>query len=187
MRFLAAIILFLQKAARRCRMHLLMPLFGRHGKRFVFDPDGLYTYSNIFVGDDVSISKGACFSATGATLVIGNKVMFGPNVTIMCGDHNTSEIGRYMADVVDKKAGDDLPVVIEDDVWIGTGAILLKGVTVSRGAIVAAGAVVTKDVPPYAIVVGVPAKVARLRWSDSERAEHEVMLYGKKSGEGALR
>ena len=57
----------------------------------------------------------------------------------------------------------DQECVIGDDVWVGTRAVILRGVTVGRGAIVAAGAVVTKDVPPYAIVGGVPAKVIRYR------------------------
>ncbi|MBQ3550348.1 MAG: CatB-related O-acetyltransferase [Clostridia bacterium] len=62
-----------------------------------------------------------------------------------------------------------LSVVIGNDVWIGWGATLLAGVTVGDGAIVAAGAIVTKDVPPYAIVGGVPAKLIRFRFDEEER------------------
>ena len=72
---------------------------------------------------------------------------------------------------------DDAPVVVEDDVWIGAGAIILKGVTVRRGSIVAAGAVVTRDVEPYSIVAGVPAKMVCYRWSIEEIMEHEKTLY----------
>ena len=59
------------------------------------------------------------------------------------------------------------PTVIGNDVWIGTGAIIMQGITVGDGAVVASGAVVTKDVPPYAIVAGVPAKVIRYRFDDN--------------------
>lgn len=65
---------------------------------------------------------------------------------------------------------------IGKDVLIGHGAILLRGISIGNGAVVGAGAIVTKDVPPYAIVVGVPAKVLRYRFDERERAIHEAML-----------
>jgi len=68
-------------------------------------------------------------------------------VTILGGDHNTSVIGKAMFFVHTKRPEDDLPVVIEDDVWVGTRVTILKGVRIGRGAIVAAGAVVTRTFP----------------------------------------
>jgi len=105
--------------------------------------------------------------------------MFGPGVSIMAGNHNTNLLKRFMFDVTEceKRREDDRDVVIEDDVWVGTRAIILSGVTVSRGAIVAAGAVVVKSVPPYAIVGGVPARVLKWRWSVEEILRHEEDLY----------
>ena len=67
-------------------------------------------------------------------------------------------------------------MVIEDGVWMGCNVIVLKGVKVGRGAVVAAGAVVTKDVPPYAIVGGNPAKVIKFRFTDEQILEHERYL-----------
>lgn len=81
-----------------------------------------------------------------------------------------------MLDVQEKLPESDLPVCVEDDVWVGTGAIILKGVVIGRGAIIAAGAVVTRDVPRYAILGGIPAKVIRMRWSDDQILKHEKML-----------
>ena len=63
--------------------------------------------------------------------------------------------------------GDYQPVVIEDDVWIGAGARVLAGVTIGTGSVIAAGAVVTKDVPPGSVAGGVPARVLRSRWAVS--------------------
>ena len=70
-------------------------------------------------------------------------------------------IGRSPIDAVSKG-----PIVVEDEVWIGTGAMIFSGVTIAKGAIVGAGAVVTRDVPPYAIVAGNPGRVTRFRFSE---------------------
>lgn len=133
----------------------------------------------VFLGHDVSIGEGAWLSAENASIHIGNYVMFGPEVALICGNHNIQEVGIPMFCVKNKRPGDDLPITIEDDVWLGYGTTVLKGVTVGRGSVVAAGAVVTRDVPRYAVVAGVPARVVRMRWSEAEIAEHERVLYGK--------
>ena len=93
-------------------------------------------------------------------LEIGKDVMMGPEVRIMTSSHNTSQTDIPMC-----QQG-HLPkrkVTICDDVWIGTRVIILPGVTIGKGAIIGAGAVVTKDVPEYAVVAGVPAKVIKYR------------------------
>jgi acetyltransferase-like isoleucine patch superfamily enzyme len=79
---------------------------------------------------------------------------------------------------------DDRDVVISDDVWIGTRAIILHGVTIGRGAVVAGGAVVTKNVPPYAIVGGIPARVLRYRWDAETISRHEAILYPSSTPSG---
>lgn len=159
-------------------MLVLRPLFGAYGRNFTFDPYGLYSYRSIVVGDDVYVGPGAVITSTRPRgICIGSKVMFGPNVSLIGGDHNTALAGRYMYDVHEKRSDDDLPIVIEDDVWVGSGAIILKGVTVGRGSVIAAGAVVTRDIPPYSIAGGVPAKVLKRRGSDEEILAHENALY----------
>jgi acetyltransferase-like isoleucine patch superfamily enzyme len=81
-----------------------------------------------------------------------------------------------MADVHEKRECDDEPIWIEDDVWIGTRAIVLKGVRLGRGSVVAAGAVVTHDVPAYSVVAGVPARVVSERFDAETLAQHEAIL-----------
>lgn len=76
----------------------------------------------------------------------------------------------------EKLPENDAPVVIEDDVWCGANVTILKGVTIGRGSVVAAGAVVTRSCPPYSIIGGVPAKVLKMRFTAEEIEEHERLL-----------
>jgi acetyltransferase-like isoleucine patch superfamily enzyme len=177
MKILGLMIVFVSKSFRRLMMHAMRPMFRKCGKRVIFSPFDHFTYATIEIGDDVSIGFGATFYAKESSITIGNKVMFGPNVSIRGGDHNTSVVGQYMYDVHEKRPEDDLPVIIEDDVWVGTDVVILKGVRVGRGSIIAAGAVVIKDVLPYSIVGGVPAKLIKMRWSKEEIQKHETLLY----------
>lgn len=82
------------------------------------------------------------------------------------GDHNTSDPAVDMADVKVKLPGDDLPIIVQRNVWIGARAIVLKGVTIGEGSIVAAGSLVLSDVAPYSVVAGVPARLVRSRLAD---------------------
>ena len=176
-RGLGRFYLLARGGANRFLSALTKPLFQECGRNVRFDAWGNYSYSTISIGNDVYIGPGAKFSASDTTLKIGNKVQFGPNVTIMAGDHNTSVVGQYMFDVHEKLPEDDQPVVLEDDVWVGAGATILKGVRIGRGAIVAAEALVRESAPPYSIVVGVPAKILRFRWTVDEILAHERELY----------
>lgn len=150
---LAKLIIILSKIINRLSRLIMISLFKRHGKNVVFFPlYSFFSYNTIEFGDDVYIGPGANFSSI-TKITIGNKVMFGPNVTIMGGDHNTTEIGKFMFDVTSKNPENDLPVVIEDDVWIGTGVIILKGVTIGKGSIIAAGALVNKMCYPIQLLL----------------------------------
>jgi acetyltransferase-like isoleucine patch superfamily enzyme len=158
-------------------MLLLRALFGGHGPGFSFDPDGSYSFANVFVGSDVSLGYRPVLMAALSEIHIGNHVMFGPEVVVIGGGHNAKVVGQFMTRVKVKSGDEDLGVVIEDDVWVGARAVILRGVRVGRGAIIGAGSVVTKSVPPYSIVAGNPAKVVRFRWGTDTILEHEEKLY----------
>jgi len=87
---------------------------------------------------------------------------------LLGGNHNIETFSTYPFKVMilgeKKEAWSKGPIIVEDDVWIGTRAMILSGVRIGQGAIIAAGAVVTKDVPPYSIVGGNPAKIIKYRF-----------------------
>ena len=93
-------------------------------------------------------------------VIIGNNVMMGPDVCIYVRNHafDRTDIPMNMQGFAPEK-----PVVIEDDVWIGARVIILPGVHIGTGAVIGAGAVVTKDVPDYAVVGGNPARILKMR------------------------
>lgn len=106
---------------------------------------------NTTLGDDVYFNAGVTILDS-ASVVIGSRCMLGPNVQIYCADHHR--------DIDKRRAGIEraLPVRLAKDVWIGGGAILLPGVSIGTGAIVGAGAVITRDVPAGARMIGNPAR-----------------------------
>ena len=108
---------------------------------------------NISIGDNVSIGPRCLFYASRADLTIGNHVMVGPEVMVITGDHRIDIQGIYMDEVTNemKLPQNDQPVTIEDDCWIGARVLILKGVTIGKGSVVAGGATVLTNVPPYSI------------------------------------
>ena len=126
---------------------------------------GKKTYGQIHITD---------FSINDTKLYIGSYCSIAPNVRFLLGgEHQIKSISTYPFKVMcfgeAREAGSKGDIVVKDDVWIGTNAIICSGVTIGQGAIVAAGAVVTKDVEPYAIVGGNPAKFIKWRFDESCR------------------
>ena len=107
--------------------------------------------------------------------------MFGPGVNIHGGNHKYNEIGILMKKASPKKMGDDGIIRIEPDCWIGANAIILSNVTIGRGSVIGAGAIVTHDIKPYSIYVGSSVPKIRRRFSEDEMIQHENILYGSKT------
>lgn len=110
----------------------------------------------VSVGDRVSINRGVEFYpdlASGSRITLGSDVYIGPHARFHASGHDLDDLTRHVGD----------PITVGDRVWIGTGALVLQGVHIGDDAVVAAGAVVTRDVPPSTIVGGVPARPLRDR------------------------
>ena len=126
--------------------------------------------ANISVGNNSYGKLNVLNASEEYRLMIGHFCSIAQGVTFaVCVDHPTNTISTYPFKVVcigsqTYEAISKGDIVVEDDVWIGHGATILSGVRIGQGAIIAAGAVVTKDVPPYAIVGGVPARTIKYRF-----------------------
>lgn len=116
--------------------------------------------NNIYLGENVRITMDCCiWAGEKSKIIFGDNVLVGPGVKIMSTNHGTVKNGTPM--VFQDRVEEDIR--IESDVWIGSNSVILKGVTIGEGAIVAAGSIVTKDVLPYSIVGGCPAKFIKNR------------------------
>lgn len=110
------------------------------------------------VGDRSNLGHWAYVGCSGF-ISIGSDVLMGPRVALLAENHNLDSPDKP----IKAQGVTRLPITVEDDVWLGAGAIVAGGVTIGRGSVVAAGSVVTRDVEPYSVVAGVPAKLVRSR------------------------
>lgn len=144
------------KISNFLRYILTKSIIEKCGKAVTVERNALFS-PNIMIGDNSGL--GTNCRITGKC-IIGKYVMMGPNVSIYTRNHAHNRIDIPMC-----KQGneEEKPVIIENDVWIGANAIILPGIKIGEGVIVGAGAVVTHDVPPFAIVGGNPAKIISYR------------------------
>lgn len=151
--------------SRMCRLlsHIRLWYVCRVLRIMVWDPESEFQ-DNVYIGNGTRVRIGKCCKINedvflqGAT--IGNYVMIAPHVTILRKLHTTDS--KEVPMILQGEVEGAIPV-IEDDVWIGRNAIILPDVHIGNGSIVAAGAVVTKDVEAYTVVGGVPAQLIRRR------------------------
>ena len=159
-------------------MRLLAPLYQHRGKHSVIHRSARMDtppYRLFSLGNYSVIESFACINnAVGDVIIgdhtriglhntiigpvdIGNHVNLAQGITVTALNHNFSDTNKR----IDEQGVSTNSVTIEDDVWVGANAVILPGVTIGENCVVAAGAVVTKDVPPHSLVAGVPAKVIK--------------------------
>lgn len=159
-------------------MRLLAPLYQHRGKHSVIHRSARMDtppYRLFSLGNYSVIESFACINnAVGDVIIgdhtriglhntiigpvdIGSHVNLAQGITVTALNHNFSDTNKR----IDEQGVSTNPVTIEDDVWVGANAVILPGVTIGEHCVVAAGAVVTKDVPPHSLVAGVPAKVIK--------------------------
>lgn len=147
-----------QKLIRAIRSKVASKLFDRSGRNINVEKGANFgTGKGIRIGDNSGLGINCKIRGP---IIIGDDVMMGPDVMIFTSNHETKDINIPMR--LQGRTGDKR-VEIGDDVWIGARVIILPGVKIGKGAILAANAIITKDVPDYAIVAGNPAKVVKFR------------------------
>ncbi len=166
----------LRTAARRAWMAWIRWKHGLHGVHptaYISTLAGVEVSPDIRIAEYVYVGNGCVI---GKNVSIGRYTMLAPRVAIVGADHAMDAAGTPM---IFAGRPEQVPTVIGDDAWIGVGAVVMQGRTIGRGAVIGANAVVTKDVPPYEVWVGIPARKVGERFADpAERRHHDAMLDG---------
>lgn len=177
-RFVDWLIMNQVETRPRWFIRMLAPLYQHRGKHSVIHRSARMDtppYRKFSLGDYSVIESFACINnAVGEVIIgdhtriglhntiigpvaIGNHVNLAQGITVTALNHNFDDSDKR----IDEQGVSTTPVVIEDDIWIGANAVILPGVTIGHHSVVAAGAVVTKNVPPHSLVAGVPAKIIK--------------------------
>lgn len=149
-----------------------------HPTAFFRQPFLVKGIENVEMHEYTSILGSSMILSTRAKFIMKSHSGAAEGFTVVTGSHE-SLVGKWFRDVTDdeKSSDSDKDVIVEEDVWIASNVTLLAGVTVGRGAAIGSGSVVRKSVPPYAMVMGNPAKVVGFKFTPDEVIEHEKKLY----------
>ncbi len=177
-------IIRLKTIWNQLRFNYMSPLnlesFGFRGKEsHIMLPAHIANAQNVYMYEQTRIQSNAKIITYTGKFIMKKYSGAAPGLTVITGNHTpTVGIPHYLLPL--SRINDmEKDVIVEEDVWIGANVTLLSGVTIGRGAIIGASSVITKDVPPYAVVVGTPYKIIASKFSMEEIMEHEKRLYSK--------
>ena len=144
-------------------------------------PTALDNPQKIYLEDNICIHTGASFLISnrkqGGNFIVGSNSGSAENLTVVTGNHQRS-VNHFFMDKATHYLGDiDEDVVVHEEVWLGVNVTLLAGSDIGRGATIGAGAVVRGKIPPYAVVIGNPAKVVGFNFIPEEVILHEKLFY----------
>ena len=143
----------------------------------------IYNPDNLYMEEMTNIDGGAVVMNARAKLVFKKNSGAAVGLLAITGNHmsvvgkNLKQINDKIKDELDVNHEMDKDIIVEEDVWIGCNVTLLSGAHLGRSSVIAAGAVVTSDIPPYCIAGGVPAKPIKFKWTIDQILEHESILY----------
>ena len=151
-------------------------LFGHFGKNAsLARPCDLKNPKNIYLYDFARIGCRSTIMTMGNSKFIMKRGCLTAEGLVVVTSNHRQHIGQFLQGNNEDNEYKD--IIVEEDVWIGINVTLLAGAHIGRGAIIGACSVVTKEIPPYAVAVGNPAKVIKFKWSIDDILKHESMLY----------
>lgn len=159
------------------KMNKLRRQFGRIGNHTYVKLNSQLVPKNMFLDDYVVIQDHVNFISNTGRLFVGKYSVISAGCIIIPGKHHLKVGMPFYVNTQYHLCDEDMDIIVGEDCWIGAGSILLPGVTIGRGAVVGAGSVVTKDIPPYAVVAGAPAKIIAKRMTEDEVLVHEMAIY----------
>lgn len=175
------------------KTYIVLSLFRRQWKKNNPNngtiPMNLFDTGRIMVGKESYGELNIISFGNETTLTIGNYVSIAQNVTFLLDvEHRTNSISTFpfRVKILHQSTSEAFSkgnIIVHDDVWIGYGSTILSGVTIGQGAVIAAGSIVTKDIPPYAIVAGSPARIIKYRFEEELRSELGHIDFGNLSVE----
>lgn len=130
----------------------------------------MYLYDNV-------VMKSFCMISVSGKFIMKKNSGASSGLVIITGNHQREQGRWFITEALDHRIDIEQDIVVEEDVWIGSGVTLLAGVKIGRGATIGAGSVCIRSVPPYAIVMGNPAKIVGFNFTPEEIVEHEKRLY----------
>ena len=139
------------------------------GSRFILGTLDDNPHTDLIIGNFVQINWGCYISGEGG-LEMGDRVLIAPNVCILSAGHGYMDNRK----LIQEQGLTHGKIVIEEDVWIGGGSVILQNVKLGKGCVVGAGSVAVKDIPPYAVVAGNPAKVIKWRGNRGKPRFHFI-------------
>lgn len=169
----------------KANLDIFISKLGYLGEKAYVEETPLYCNApqKIFIHEGCKLSRFAQFIISPGSehgrFIMKKKTIIAQGLLVITNNHSTRpKLGNWQIDLIYDSIDDkDKDVIVEEDVWIGAYVTLLYGVTVGRGAIVGSNSVVRCNIPPYAIVVGNPAKIVGYKLTPDEIIEHEKLLY----------
>lgn len=165
------------------KWYIFQSELGYYDKTAIFEKPKYYGWPNkIFLYENTRLGEGAKFiqsNAIGGNFIMKKNSGAAQDLTIITNNHTTRPIigQNHRAQIKTHEGDIDKDIIVEEDVWIGINVTLMPGIIIGRGSIVGTGSIVTKNIPPYSICVGVPAKFKKFKYTIDEILEHESKLY----------